>query len=232
MLSTHYDHSSPRQRSALQAALASYTYTSMQNNPAPPTLPVWTAMTVARNALGYDEAFAIGPDGYVWSYLTNVGGNSGAQPTQPAESPPDGRLISTGLAAQRFVLAKLAQGRTLLVGALGTALEFVQETGEPEPRWHAPVAIVFEGLADAVAIEGLHALERDDDVLIGVLARYASRRGPDAHHFWVGKWTGQGVFFRSTPVDLNGDDPVGNEFLSVGNSPSLSAKKRSFDDGA
>lgn len=204
----------------------------MQNNPKTPTLPVWTAMTVARNALGHHEAFAIGPDGYVWSYLTNLGGNSEAQAAQPAESQPDGRLVSTGLAAQRFVLAKLARGRTLVVGALGAALEFVQETGESEPRWHAPVAIPFEGLTDAVAIEGLHALERDDDVLIGVLARYASRKGPDAHHFWVGKWTGQGVFFRSIPVDLNGDDPVGNEFLSMGTSPSLNAKKRSFDDGA
>jgi hypothetical protein len=165
---------------------------------------LWCGLTVSRNAQGQDEAFAIGPDGYVWSYLTSPAGHT------------TGRLISTGLQAHSFALAKLARHRKLLIGAQGASLSWVVETGEAQPRWHEPVSVSFEGLQSAQSISQVHALERDDEILVGVLAHYALGAKRNIAKFWVGKWTGDNLYFMDNPVSLDGSDPIGNEFLYGG----------------
>jgi hypothetical protein len=171
-------------------------------NYASPSL--WKHTVVARDNDGGAEAFSIGPDGYVWSYVTSGAGYAA------------GRLIGTDLQAECFALATLDNQCKLVVGAVGDQLRFVVETGGPSPRWHAPVTVHFAGLASAAEITQVHTARMDEDVLVGVLARYENKIGPDTYCFWVGKWTGNGLFFRSSPVDLNSDDPVANEFLYQG----------------
>jgi hypothetical protein len=165
---------------------------------------VWRGLTVSRNAQGQAEAFALGPDGFVWSYLTNPAGYT------------EGRLISTGLEAHSFAVAKLARHRKLVVGVQGTTLSWVTETGESQPRWHEPAAVKFDGLQGAQSISQVHALERDDEVLIGVLVHYPRGTKLGVTQFWVSKWTGDNLYFMDTPVPLNGNDPIANEFLFGG----------------
>lgn len=186
-----HDHSS---------AVAQAAATAAKNNHS----RVWRGLTVSRNVQGQDEAFAIGPDGYVWSYLTSAAGHSA------------GRLISTGLEASSFALAKLARNRKLVIGVQGATLSWVVETGEPQPRWHAPVNVAFAGLQGAQSISQVHTLERDDEVLVGILAQYPRGTKLGIGQFWVGKWTGDSLYFMDTPVSLNGQDPIGNEFLFGG----------------
>ncbi len=186
-----------------------------------PASRMWSGLTVSRNAQGQDEAFAIGPDGYVWSYITSPAGHTA------------GRLISTGLEASSFALAKLARHRKLVIGVQGASLSWVAETGEAQPRWHAPVQVGFAGLEDAQKISQVHTLERDDEVLVGVLVHYVpgsqrddGKRGAqrnvklsakqDAPQFWVAKWTGDNLYFMDNPVALDGSSPIGNEFLFSG----------------
>jgi hypothetical protein len=165
---------------------------------------VWRGLTVSRNAQGQSEAFAIGPDGYVWSYLTSPAGHTA------------GRLISTGLEARSFALAKLARNRKLVIGAQGASLSWVTETGEAQPRWYEPVKVDFEGLEGVQSISQVHTLERDDEVLVGVLAHYARGTRREKLKFWVGKWTGDSLYFMDNPISLDGSDPIGNEFLFDG----------------
>ncbi len=138
-------------------------------------LPLWRCLTLSRNAQGQDEAFAIGPDGYVWSYLTSSVGHT------------TGRLISTGLEASGFATAKLANNRKLVIGMQGANFLCVTETGQAQPRWSAPVKVNFDGLRGARSISQVHALERGDEVLIGVLVHYARGGKLGMSQFWVGK---------------------------------------------
>lgn len=169
---------------------------------------VWKGLTISHNSGGRDEAFAIGPDDYVWSYLTC------------AEDGTAGRLVSTGLEGFQFVLATPAQGSRMLVAAGSSALRMAVESTGPEPRWQKSQRIAFAGLQSAVAISELHSLEFNGHALIGVLAVHQNQSGLDSYCFWVAKWTGEQLQWRSTPVALDGSDPLGNRFIMNRKSPS------------
>jgi hypothetical protein len=162
---------------------------------------LWKQTTVSQHSMGGDEAFSIGPDGYVWSYVT-----SGAQYAS-------GRLIATGLQASRFILATAAGHRKLLVGAADNKLRFVIETGGPSPRWHNPVRIDCAGLNGAVEVTDIQTLTSAGQVFIGVQARYEHFTGPDSYQFWMGRWKGDHFAFRSAPVEVDDYDPIARELL-------------------
>jgi hypothetical protein len=197
----NHDHTAMLAASALGSTPVANRIYPMDTSAHYASTSLWKQTLVARDTAGGTEAFSIGPDGDVWSYVTSGVGHA------------SGRLIPTGLQAQRFALASVEGGRKLLVGASEGVLRWVLETGGPSPRWHAPVGVEFGGLQGAAEITEVHSVRMDEDVLIGVLARYENKIGPDSYRFWVGKWTGSGLFFRGVPVDLNSDDPVAAEFL-------------------
>ncbi len=163
--------------------------------------PVWKGLTISRNQDGLDEAFAIGPDDYVWSYLTST------------ENGTAGRLVSTGLAAAQFILVTPTNGSRVLVGSGSSTLRMAVESSGPSRRWQESQPITFSGLQHAVAISELHGLEVNGQALIGVLAIYQTHGRLDRYRFWVAKWTGEQLQWRSTPVALDGSDPLGNHFI-------------------
>jgi hypothetical protein len=165
------------------------------------TPPVWKGLTISHNRNGHEEAFAIGPDNYVWSYLTSL------------ENGTAGRLVSTGLEGLQFVLATPATGSRLLVAGGSSTLRMTVESVGLEPRWQKPQRIAFAGLQSAVAISELHSLEFNGHALIGVLAVHQNQSGLDSYCFWVAKWTGEQLQWCSTPVALDGSDPLGNPFI-------------------
>lgn len=168
--------------------------------------PVWKGLTVSHNNRGYDEAFAIGPDDYVWSYLTN------------AENGSAGRLVSTGLEGMQFVMVKPANGCRLLVASGRNCLRMTVESGGTEPRWQKSETIRFSGLQNAVEICELHSIEVNGHALLGVLAVHQNPDGLDSYCFWVAKWNGDQLQWRSTPAALDGSDPLGNHFIANRNS--------------
>jgi hypothetical protein len=180
---------------------------------APPrTNALWTATTVLRRGPNHQEAYAIGPDGFVWSHETGSEGQA------------TGRLISTGLKAHSFAPSQLPNQRALVIGVLGNSASYVMETGTAAPRWSPPAPLKCVGLRKATAITEVHTLEHDGKLLIGLLARHRRLFRPDSYQFWVGAWTGDQVEFRRSPVGLDGEDPLGNAFLF-----SHPAKKTSFN---
>ena len=168
---------------------------------------IWKELTINRNADAQDEAFAIGPDGFVWSYLLDA--NQGAA----------GRLVSTGLTATHFALINPENGPRVLVAVDNNKLCFMQESLELGQFWRCAQAVTFTGLKDAQTISELHSITVNGHALIGVLAVHHTPSGLDAYRFWVAKWTGQNLQFRSSPVALDGTDPLGNQFLLHRQSP-------------
>lgn len=162
---------------------------------------IWTATALLRRGPNTQEAYAVGPDGFVWSHETTHEGQA------------TGRLISTGLKAQRFAVGLMPSQRALVIGVQGNTASYVMETGTALPRWHSPTPQECAGLRKATAIVEVHTLEREGELLIGLLARRERLFGRDSYQFWVGAWSGDHVEFRRSPVGLNGNDPLGNEFL-------------------
>ncbi len=169
--------------------------------------PIWKGLMVNRNADAQDEAFAIGPDGFVWSYLVDA--NQGAA----------GRLVSTGLTATHFALINPENGPRVLVAVTHNRLCFMQESLALGQFWRSPQMVAFIGLQDAQSITELHSIVLKGHYLVGVLAVHHTPTGLDAYRFWVAKWTGQALQFRSSPVALDGSDPLGNQFLLHRKSP-------------
>ena len=169
--------------------------------------PVWKGLTICHNRDGCDEAFAIGPDGYVWSYLTD------------AENGRSGRLLCTGLEGLHFVLVTPTAGCRLLFAAGSSTLRMAIESSGSEPRWQKSQPVAFSGLQNAVAIAELHTLELNGHALIGVLAVHQNHGDLDSYHFWVAKWTGEQLQWRKTPVVLDGSDTLGNHFIMNRKSP-------------
>jgi hypothetical protein len=179
----------------------SHPYTVAQQTHAQYYPPIWRELTINRNAQDQDEAFAIGPDGYVWRYLTDT--SSGAP----------GRLVSTGLAAAHFALIAAPGSPRVLIAAERNRLCLMRESADATSSWHDPQTINFMGLQDALEIIELHCISYKEHVLIGVLAVHGKAGVAQARHFWVAKWLNQSLQFRSSPVLLDGSDPLGNQFI-------------------
>ena len=159
-------------------------------------------MTVGHNTGGHDEAFAIRPDGYVYSYRTC------------AETGNARRLVSSGLEAVQFVLVTPAHDCCVLVTANSSSgLSTAMESGGPGPKWQKSQPVLFSGLQNAIQICEPHAIDVNEHALVGVLAIHQIQAGLDNYHFWVAKWTGEQLQWRSTLVALDGSDPLGKHFM-------------------
>ena len=163
--------------------------------------PIWKGLTINRNAQAQDEAFAIGPDGFVWRYLTDD--NHGAA----------GRLMSTGLPATLFALISPDTSPRVLIAVNHNQICFMRESADFGQPWHSAQPVNFAGLHDAQQITELHSIVVNGHALIGLLAEHLVPTGQTAYHFWVAKWTGQALQFRSSPAALDGSDQLGNQFL-------------------
>ena len=163
--------------------------------------PIWKGLTINRNAQAQDEAFAIGPDGFVWRYLTDD--HRGAP----------GRLVSTGLPATLFALISQETGARALIAVNHNQLCFMLESADSAQIWDSAQPVNFASLHDAQQITELHSIVVNGHALIGMLAEHLMPTGQTAYHFWVAKWTGQALQFRRSPVALDGSDQLGNQFL-------------------
>ena len=163
--------------------------------------PIWKGLTINRSAHAQDEAFAIGPDGFVWRYLTDD--KRGAA----------GRLVSTGLPATLFALISPDTSPRVLVAVNHNRLCFMRESADLGQLWNSAQPVNFAGLHDARQITELHSIVVNGHPLIGLLAEHLVPTGRTDYRFWVAKWTGQALQFRRSPVALDGSDQLGNQFL-------------------
>ena len=148
---------------------------------------------LARNTKGYDDAYAIGLDGYVWTYrIDDATGKTG-------------RLMCTWLKAHTFALASSPSGRALLVGGRSRTLSYVQELGDSNIWWTRPVNIELSaGMSQCLRIENIRASRADGTLYVVVDTCHAGTNGECLIQTWESVWDCQGMNVQPSPWRLKG----------------------------
>lgn len=154
-----------------------------------PVSSMWKGTVLQVTPDGREESFAIGPDGYVWSYQTGQTG-SGA-----------GRLLGTGLQADAFAVGRAGNGRLVVLAAQDDVLRFVVEAGVGASRWSAPREARLPVSGDAMRIERIFAQPAGSQLFFAMLVRMADAQGRELCFLWDATWDGEGLAFSDTPVD-------------------------------
>ena len=127
---------------------------------------MWKNTQVRVDATGREEAFSIGPDGYIWSYFRN------------ADAFGAGRLKSTGLMATTFVLGQTDTGRAVIVAADGIDVRHVMEDDRDGRRWTKPRPVACHGLSDAVSVETVLIQSIGSTLFVALLLQQTGRWRP------------------------------------------------------
>lgn len=154
----------------------------------PAARPMWKGTLIYSAPGGREECFAVGPDGFIWSYGMNQAGA-------------DGRLISTGLAGEVFDVGHGGDGRLFVAVGRDAILEYVAETGGPDPRWTAPRKVVFQASGAELLIEKVMAHHHAGNLFVGVVLKVVEPDGAEHCCLWDGVWSGSALVLANAPVD-------------------------------
>jgi hypothetical protein len=150
---------------------------------------LWRKTMVLSNAKGEDEAFSIGPDGFVWHYVMGQG-RVGA-----------GRLLCTGLAAEVFSAAALPNGRRLLMGAQGLSVTCcMEQDAAMGGGWSSPKPASLQLDRRAETIERLGIRPMATRVWLEVVTTRAGEGGAAVRELWQGAWLDDHAVFASQPI--------------------------------
>jgi hypothetical protein len=149
---------------------------------------MWSSTVVLKNHNGMEEAFSIGPDGYVWHYLVGRYADSGS------------RLFATGLAASVFNVARLPDGRRVVIAADGLNLNCVCETALGSGRWSLPQRVHLNTLRGTISIEKIMMQIKGTQFMVGVVSERASEMGYRLLELWDGVWVDDQLVFCNSPT--------------------------------
>jgi len=155
-----------------------------------PAASMWRGTVLQVTPQGYEESFAIGPDGYVWSYQTGQTAGPGA-----------GRLLGTGLEADAFAVGRARDGQLVVLAAEDDTLRFVVEVGEGASRWSEPREARLPVRGNAMRIERVFAEPWGGELYFAMLVRMADANGRELCFLWDATWNGQSLVFSRAPVD-------------------------------
>jgi len=155
-----------------------------------PVKSMWKGTMLVTNADGNQECFAIGPDGYVWSYETGAEGQGA------------GRLVSTGVEAGAFGLGVTGGGLMVVLAVGGGVLRCVMETYDAAQRWSAPVDVVFPAQRDHIDVEKVITQTRGDNLFIGFIVKVTDDYGTVTRRLWEAVWAGTHPVLAAAPVAL------------------------------
>ncbi len=157
---------------------------------------MWKDTVMLTDARSMQEAFAIGPDGYVWHYLVGRYADS------------VGRLFSTGLQATVFNVASLPDGRRVVIAANGLSITCVVETESGSRQWSAPVAVPLNTLRGTLAVEKIMLRLVHNQLLVGLVVERASEMGYRLQELWDGVWVQDRPLFCNAPTRMRASASV------------------------
>lgn len=170
------------------ATAPTYGSAQVDTSAKPSQADMWHSTVVLKTAQGMEEAFSIGPDGYVWHYLVGRYRATG------------GRLFSTGLAASVFNVTPLADGRRMVIAANLLSLHFCVEEAAGTGRWSAAQDVPFNTLRGTISIEKIMLQMKGQQLLIGVVTQRASDMGYRLLELWDGVWSNTQPVFCKLPT--------------------------------
>jgi hypothetical protein len=162
----------------------------MSQPDASPVRGMWKHTVLVTNTDGNRECFAIGPDGFVWSYETGDEGQGA------------GRLISTGLSGSVFGLGVTGSGLLVVLAVEGNELSCVMETYDANQRWSDPVTVAFAGTPPGFMVEKVITQTRGDNLFIGFVVWTEGASGEMVRCLWEAVWAAQAPVLARAPVAL------------------------------
>lgn len=116
----------------------------------------WRQTVVMRNAQGQEEAFSIGPDGNVWSFIADSGDSRFDATGQ--------RLDNLGLAADFLTVGRNVAGALVVIAAKGLYTQYRTETPQEgltladglRKRWSPAQSIHLPAIAGATGVRRLY----------------------------------------------------------------------------
>ncbi len=155
-----------------------------------PVKSMWKGTMLVTNADGNQECFAIGPDGYVWSYETGAEGQGA------------GRLVSTGVEAGVFGLGVTGGGLLVVLAVESGVLRCVMETYDAAQRWSEPVQVEFPVRRDRIVVEKVITQTRGDNLFIGFIVCVTDDYGTVSRRLWEAVWAGTRPVLAAAPVAM------------------------------
>lgn len=181
------------------------------------TSQMWKDTVVLTDARDMQEAFAIGPDGYVWHYLVGRYADS------------MGRLFSTGLEATVFNVATLPDGRRAVIAASGLCIRSVVETERGSRQWSAPVDVPLNTLRGTLSIDKIMLRTIHNQLLVGLVVQRASDMGYRLHELWDGVWVQDRPLFCNAPTRMRTSASVWQDDMGNSAPGALSARPLNMD---
>jgi len=155
-----------------------------------PVKSMWKDTVLVTNADGHRECFAIGPDGFIWSFETGDAGHSA------------GRLVSTGLSGNTFGLGVASGGLLVVLAVEANKLSCVMETYEASQRWSTPVGLSFPGQSDGMMVEKVITQTRGDNLFLGFIVLQQLADGTTVRRLWEAVWAGTQPVLAAAPVAM------------------------------
>jgi hypothetical protein len=149
---------------------------------------IWRSSVQLAQANGGAQMFSLGPDGHVWQYLLGKYEGTGS------------RMRPTGLDASTFNACSLADGRRVVVAAIGLELRTVCETAPGSCRWGEPQAAGFYPLRGSLCIDKIMLKASGAQLLVGLLTQRASEVGYRLVDLWDGAFNGQHLNMGPAPT--------------------------------
>jgi hypothetical protein len=155
-----------------------------------PTRGMWKDTVLVTNSEGRTECFAIGPDGFVWSFEMGDADHG------------TGRLVSTGLSGATFSLGVAGDGLLVVLAAEGNKVSCAMEMYEDSQRWSAPVAIDFPGQPEGMTVDKVITQTRGDNLFIGFIMSQQMADGSTQRRLWEAVWAGTRPVLAAGPVAM------------------------------
>jgi hypothetical protein len=155
-----------------------------------PARSMWKDTVLVTNSDGRKECFAIGPDGFIWSFETGDAEHSA------------GRLVSTGLSGATFGLGVAGDGLMVVLAAEGNQVTCVMETYEDSQRWSPPVVIDFSGRPEGMTVDKVITQTRGDNLFIGFIMSQELDDGRTERRLWEAVWAGTRPVLAAAPVAI------------------------------
>lgn len=191
----------------------------MPNDTASPIAPIvspapkgvaWQQTVVMRNTLNQEEAFSIGPDGYIWSFIAGTGAS--AQ-----------RLENLGLQADFLTVGRNSAGTLVVIAAKGLQTsyrtEIAQTTVVPSTqRWSEARSIHLPTIQGATGVRRLYTQSDFSGMRIALIVDTQTQELGSSYVMACSQWrdNGPGPFILLPPLGTQAEAHAGKSAGSGG----------------
>ena len=207
-----------RRESALHPSAANRTgilpAKELQKQPGTKEAPLWRQTIVVRNRQGREEAFTVGPDGYVWSFFPDAANAPGF----------DGyRLVSMGMPADLLTVGHDAHGSLVVIAVKGLRIRYRVEQALPEGskpgastiRWSAIEYAPLPSITGAVSVQRVYTQEDFGGLRVAAIVDVENSDNGSAYAMAYCQWKEEGPnAFKTIPSLL--DRPMARSSAAAG----------------